>query len=313
MRRPIRSFIIFLLALFLVTLPATAQTENKVVGTGTPESCTEQALRDAIDGGGSISFDCGGGDVTITLTEELFFQDYDTLIDGGNRITLQPAGPGIRVVYFRTWGFDAARTLVLRNLSITGASRSGPGEESNGAAIYARSQAANFEVDIPTLILQNVTMTNNVSTQTSSSGNGYDFGGGAVYILGGQLTVQNSTFINNRSDGGAGGALHGLGSSILIENSSFQDNAATKMSGDTGNSGYGGSLYVDGTLRQGERSIQIVGSTFTGNTGENSGGVAYVNLYSDRGSFFSVDSSTFLNNTVSNGQTGWGGALAGGG
>lgn len=39
-----------------------------VVGTGTPESCTEAALNAALAGGGGVTFDCGTSPVTITVT-----------------------------------------------------------------------------------------------------------------------------------------------------------------------------------------------------------------------------------------------------
>jgi hypothetical protein len=39
-----------------------------VVGTGTPESCTEAGLDAALAGGGAVTFDCGGGVVTIPIS-----------------------------------------------------------------------------------------------------------------------------------------------------------------------------------------------------------------------------------------------------
>src|SRR5678815_4696418 len=39
-----------------------------VIGTGTPESCTEAALRAATQTGGATTFDCGPDPVTIAIT-----------------------------------------------------------------------------------------------------------------------------------------------------------------------------------------------------------------------------------------------------
>ncbi len=311
--RKISLYLIVFLAVtaIFVAAPTPPAHAQSVVGNGTPASCTEAALRSAIDGGGTVTFNCGGA-VTIPITEELFFQDFDVTIDGGGNVTLQGT-PGVHVIRFRTWGFDAAQTLTLRNLTITGASRTGSQVDANGAAIYVRNQSANFDTDVPTLNLENVTMTNNTSTQTNNASNPYDYGGGAVYILGGILNVSNSIFIGNRSDGGAGGAIHVLGSNLSVNNSYFDSNVATATNASSNNSGFGGAIYVDGTRAAGGGAVTIVANQFFNNAAANQGGFAYINLYPSRNSSLTVHRNAFIGNRVSGGAMGLGGALSGGG
>ena len=60
---------------------------HKTVGNGAPASCTERALRDALAGGGTITFSCGPAPVTIPIASELLVASR-TVLDGGGRITL---------------------------------------------------------------------------------------------------------------------------------------------------------------------------------------------------------------------------------
>jgi hypothetical protein len=299
---------------FLILFPFTggrpAQAAG-VVGDGTTASCTRDALNAALSGGGTVTFNCGGN-VTIPITTTLNIGAGTYEIDGGGTVTLQGVS-GQRIIDQVTFGFNATSTLTLRNLTINGASRTGSEEEANGAAIRSRSQSANFNTEFPTLIIENVTFTNNVSTQTSSTGNPYDYGGGAIFTLGGVLSVSNSTFVGNRSNGGAGGAIHGLGSNITITNSNFSENVSTAVSSTNSVSGYGGAIYVDGAKFSGGGGITITGSRFTNNSAANQGGFAYINLYTNRNDFLTIDSSAFIGNTVSGGGMGLGGALSGGG
>lgn len=308
--------LLLLLALFFV--PSQTQAGG-VVGNGTPGSCTNTAILNAMVGGGTITFNCGANPVTIPITETLFYDGgaikSNLEIDGGNKVTLQGT-PGVRVIRFRTWGFDAARTLTLRNLTITGASIAGTQEDSNGAAIYVRDQSANFGVDIPTLILENVTLTNNTSTLSAVPPlprYPYDYGGAAIYALGSDLRINNSRFENNTVNGGTGAAIHGLGSDIRISNSTFLGNQATAIAGNTAETGYAGALYVDNSLNRAGNGIFITGSVFQGNSAVNQGGAAYVNLYPNRNPAFNITGTRFINNSISGGSIGFGGAISAGG
>ena len=286
-----------------------------VVGTGTPASCTRAALASALSGGGTVTFNCGPNPVSITINPALEINAPNTIIDGGGLITLQGVS-GSRIIRHYTWGYNAASTLTLRNLTLTGASISGVGNAANGAAVISQNQSANFPQDVPTLNIENVTFTNNTSTLTGLGSTGllgYDFGGGAIYSIAGVVNISGSTFINNRSNGGAGGAVHILGSALTIRDSTFTNNIATILSANDTNSGYAGAVYVDGGDYRGTGTgITILNSTFTGNRAANQGGFAYMNLYPARRDFLTIDNSRFIDNVVSGGGMGLGGALSGG-
>ena len=70
--------------------PEDTSSPDNVVGTGTPESCTEAALDAALVGGGLVTFDCGSESVTITLSaEKVLTQEMgETTVDGGGLVTL---------------------------------------------------------------------------------------------------------------------------------------------------------------------------------------------------------------------------------
>lgn len=267
-------------------------------------------LRSMVSGGGTVTFSCGTSPVTITITQTLEITLASTTIDGGNLVTLQGTA-GVRMIRHRTL-VTTPSALTLRNLTINGASLSGVGTAANGAAILSVNNSLNPPAYPQTLTLENVRFTNNISSQTGS-GTGYDFGGGAIFTQGGILTVIDSTFTSNEARRGAGGAIHGLRSNISISNSTFTSNKTTPYSASNNSSGFGGAVYVDGALSSGNGSIQIAGSAFNSNTGANSGGVAYVNLYTAQNESLSIDRSTFTGNAISGGAGGLGGALSGGG
>jgi hypothetical protein len=81
----------FLIGSALLLAVASRLAASGVVGTGTAGSCTESALDTALSGGGSVTFDCGGGPVTITLTATKSITAATT-IDGANLITLSGGG-----------------------------------------------------------------------------------------------------------------------------------------------------------------------------------------------------------------------------
>ena len=85
----------------MAVVPPEAQAESvanpkTVIGNGTPESCTSQAVIDAVKGGGVITFNCGANPTKITLTATAFVYNNTgpVVIDGGGKVTLSAArGP----------------------------------------------------------------------------------------------------------------------------------------------------------------------------------------------------------------------------
>lgn len=322
MRQLLRALL--MLAILVTGINAQPAYANATVGDGTPGSCTNAAIINAIAGGGTVTFNCGPNNVTIPISTPIFYFGGDITddltIDGGGKVTLQGT-PGNRIIEMQTWGFDAARTLTLRNMTITGASLSGATTDANGAAVRVRNSSALYETERPTLIVDNVTFTNNISTVTSVPTNDepYDYGGGAIYIAGGYLEVRNSTFTGNQSRQGAGGALHVLVSNLEVYDSVFENNVATIYPDPDFNrdrdSGYGGAIYQDSTISNATSQTRIVRSTFRNNRSANQGGVAYVNLGfngSREGSLY-INGSTFDSNRITGGEIGFGGAISAGG
>lgn len=105
--------------------------------------------------------------------------------------------------------------------------------------------------------------------------------GGAVYILGsGAPQITRSTFSNNLADAGNGGALytHNLTAGSTITESTFAGNSA---------SGFGGAVAYESILAT--HSHIVVGSTFSGNAGDDGASIGVAQL---AGSFL-VQNSTF--------------------
>src|SRR5262245_55749069 len=86
MIRLIRTFVIVLMMLGLLVGWARIARAAGVVGDGTPASCTQQALEDALNGGGTVTFDCGGPKDILVLNQLNINQN--TVIDGGGVITI---------------------------------------------------------------------------------------------------------------------------------------------------------------------------------------------------------------------------------
>lgn len=277
-----------------------------VVGNGSAASCTEQALMTAVATAGAVTFDCGAAPVTIVLTAPLDITAPSTSIDGAGLITLS-GGNTTRLINHRTFGTIGSSTLTLSNLSIIQGRASGADQAANGGAISSVFQAANPAYK-PTLIIKNVVFRNNQSQLTSfSSGNAYDFGGGAIYSRGGSVSITGSNFTENRADNAAGGAIHILQSALSIQSSSFERNSAI---GSVPANSQGGAIYIDG-VGAANGAATISSSSFTENTSYNSGGAIYVNMYENTNQF-SVDQSSFIANAIVGGKGALGGAISGG-
>ncbi|WP_298814327.1 choice-of-anchor Q domain-containing protein [Chloroflexus sp.] len=289
-----------------------AQSPVKVVGNGSPQSCTAAALAEAVVGGGEIRFNCGAAPHTITLPEPLVVNEPQTMIDGDGLITLQ--GDGGRIIDHFTIGFIGASRLELRNLTISGGRASGGGSDTaavngSGGAIRSFFAAAN-PAFTPTLVIDRVIFRDNQSTLTSvpAGRDAYDYGGGAIYSRGGAVEITNSRFEGNHAHNGAGGAIHLLQSSLLVEDTVFVGNTAI---GARPQDSLGGAISADG-LGGANRRLRVVRCLFQDNQTYNSGGAIHANMYEDSSGLEVIDSS-FINNAVIGGSRGQGGAIGGGG
>ena len=236
---------------------ASVSSPDNVIGDGSPESCTSDAVVLAVAKGGVITFDCGPDPVTIMM-EETAKVVNDTgpeiVLDGGGLVTLSGMGQR-RILYMNTcdqaqkWTTDHCQNqdhprLVVQNLTFVDGNSQGQVEYDGGGAIWVRG--GRFRV-------LNTRFFNNVCALE-----GPDVGGGAIRVLSQYqdqpVYVISSTFGGREGLGNVGsngGALSSIGVSWTIINSHFSYNRAV---GDGGNpqesgtvgGGSGGAIYNDG-------------------------------------------------------------------
>ncbi len=266
-----------------------------VIGTGSPSSCTETALRSAVAAGGVITFNCGPAKTTIAITQTLIApNDKDTVIDGGDKIALDGQGSTQILRAFNPNFRVNDRYLAVQRLTMingrdagTGfAARSGDStcawgsKDGGGGAIFTR------DVNVK---IWGVTFENNRGPDL-----GPDVAGGAVYMMGAKsLTVAHSTFRNNRAaNGGAIGVLH---VASTISDSVFEGNQATGQlanfanatapdgtpcpnfnhEGQGGAGGLGGAFYSDG-FDEGDTLTRV---RMANNTSNDLGGAVFRSAY----------------------------------
>jgi hypothetical protein len=206
----------------------------------------EANLVGAFCNGSNITFSAGG---TIVLTNQLVISSSITL-DGSGQNVIISGNNSVGIFYV-----DPGVHLTLKNLTLA----NGYMANSGGAIDNAGGIVS----------LNNCTFTNNLVGIASSATNA---AGGAIYNTGflSLLTINNSTFVNNRAIGeygntgaytnseyspggpggaggpGFGGAIDNDGDgTILITNCTFYGNTASGGTGGTGGTGYEGYYYDD--------------------------------------------------------------------
>ncbi len=224
-----------------------------VVGTGTPASCTLEALNAAVASGGAVTFNCGPAAHIIDVTATLNIS-RNTSIDGGGLISLRGAVPSGYVISVN----DDNVTLNLSNITIRDVSPTT--EFAIGLTMFNRG----------TVNLANTTFLNNNRRAILNGGgtltivasrfedNTSSASGSAISNeSGSKLTVVASRFVNNRAPVSyAGGAIYNSSdSTATITGSTFTGNTA----------GNGGAIQSFGT-------VTILDSTFTDNEAESDGG-----------------------------------------
>ncbi|MEV6514582.1 hypothetical protein AB0M37_02230 [Micromonospora chalcea] len=271
---------------------------TRTVGSGTPASCTSEAVVKAVAAGGVITFDCGPAPVTITMkatAKVVNSHGPRIVLDGGGKITLSGGGKR-RILYMNTC------------------------DQAQG---FTTSHCQNQ--DHPQLTVQNLTFADGDSTGERTEGGG----GGAIFVRGGRFKVVNSRFVGNRCDrtgpdlGGAalrvlsqfenkpvyvvsstftggvcanGGALSSIGVSWTVLNSVFRDNravgtGANPARGGTPGGGSGGAIYCDGN----EFAVRIAGTVIEDNSANEGGGAIFF-VSNNRTGTLQIDSSTLRRN-----------------
>jgi hypothetical protein len=252
----------------------------ETVGDGTAGSCTEGALRAAVESaaaaaaGGTVLFDCGADALAITLTSPLLV-DGALLIDGGGLVALSGGG-ATRVLELANYA-----ELTVQRLTI----RDGLAEDS-GAGILHPWYGALRAIE--------VRFENNVCTSTAC-----EIGGGAVFAGGlAEAVFSGCAFVGNSASNG--GAILNRGSNLTIVDCAFSGNAATST-GD-GQFGNGGALYIDGMSYDAPGDFFLCGTTFADNRATLHGSAVFSYFY--EGSTAHVDRCAFTGNNFDGSPTG---------
>ncbi|WP_327005525.1 hypothetical protein OHA72_62955 [Dactylosporangium sp. NBC_01737] len=290
------------------TVPAEARAVDtskptRVVGNGSPGSCTSEAVVSAVGAGGIITFNCGPAPVTITMKATAKIkntQGAKIVLDGGGKVTLSGEGRR-RILYMNTCDKNQGWTTS-----------------------HCQDQ------DHPSLTVQNLTFADGNSTGDTAEGGG----GGAIFVRGGRFKVVNSRFVRNRCDqsgpdlggaairvlsqfhnqpvyvvgstfGGAsgqggvcanGGALSSIGVSWVVLNSVLSYNSAVGKGANparagTPGGGSGGAIYCDGN----QFTVRLAGTLVEQNKANEGGGAVFF-VSNDRTGTMSIESSTLRKN-----------------
>ncbi|MGV6857565.1 MAG: choice-of-anchor Q domain-containing protein [bacterium] len=269
--------------------PVDTSSPDTVVGTGTPESCTETQLASAVAQGGIITFNCGAGNTTINLTETLQLRvDTDTVIDGDGRITLD-AGHSTRHFYFYhpDWMNNQNRVVLQGLTLINGKAPAGeffPQDSNNPLCAWGYKEGSGGAIFIRNGVLHVI---NSHFQNNEAALVGPDVGGGAIYALGvPEIIISGSTFTGNR--GANAGAVGMLWANPGIYNSVFENNTSEgtgmnyvepgcpRFNHDEqgGAGGNGGAIAFDGMNDDGV-VFTLCGSRFTNNRSNELGGAIF--------------------------------------
>jgi len=269
------------------SIPPEAGEENtsspdRVVGNGTPQSCTSEAVVAAVAQGGIITFNCGPVLVTILLkqTAKVFNNTGPKIvIDGGGRVTLSGDNTR-RILYMNTcdpaqvWTTSHCQNqdhpqLTVQNLTFLNGNSKGEETFDGGGAIWVRG--GRFKI-------VNSRFFNNVCADT-----GPDVGGAAVRVFsqyqGQPVYVVNSTFGGAEGFGNIGsngGGLSSIGVSYTVINSLFSHNRAIGSGANparagTPGGGSGGAIYNDGNTF----TLSLCGTRIANNQANEGGGAIF--------------------------------------
>jgi hypothetical protein len=209
---------------------------DRVVGRGTPASCTSAAVVRAVAKGGVITFDCGPKPVTIRMhrTAKVVNDARRVVIDGGGLVTLDGLGKR-RILYQDTCD-----------------------RRQHWTTSHCNDQST------PSLVVQHLTLAHGNST-----GQRYDGGGGgAIFARGGRLKIVDVTFVGNRCDG-SGPDLGGAAVRVL-------DQSRDRPVYVVGSTFRGGRCSNGGALSSIGVSWRVLNSTFVANRVAHNGGAIYL-------------------------------------
>jgi hypothetical protein len=290
------------------TIPAEARAVDtskptRVIGTGSPASCTSEAVVSAVTAGGIITFNCGPDPVTITMKATAKVRNDKgprIVLDGGGKVTLSGGGQR-RILYMNTCDESLEWTtshcndqdhpqLTVQNLTfVDGNSTGDDNEGGGGGAIFVRG--GRFKV------------VNSKFLRNKCDSTGPDLGGAAIRVLDQHkdlpVYIVNSTFGGAPGQGGVcsnGGALSSIGVSWVVLNSVMSYNSAIGRGANPARSGQpgggsGGAIYTDGNL-----FTVTLNGTIIENNKANEGGGAVFFVSNDRSGTMTIENSRLKGN-----------------
>jgi len=270
---------------------------TRVIGNGTPASCTSQAVVAAVAKGGVITFSCGSKPVTIVMTATAKVRNTvrRVVLDGGGKVTL--SGGGVRrILYMNTCDpaqvfttshcqNQARPQLVVQNLTFAHGNATGSDiDGGSGGAIYDRGGR--------------LKVVNSLFTSNRCHGTGPDLGGAAVRALmqyqGRPVYIVHSTFRGGRCSNGS--ALSSIDVSWVVLNSVMTNNkaigfGANPAASGTPGGGSGGAIYTDGDTY----TVRIAGTRISRNHAREGGGAVFFVSDDNTGSLI-IQHSTLRDN-----------------
>ena len=282
--------------------PVDTPRPDRMIGNGTPASCTSDAVVRAVAAGGIIAFDCGPDPVTIVMTQtaKVVNTSRVVVLDGGGKVTLSGAGRR-RIFYMNTcdpaqvWTTSHCQNqdhpdLTLQRLHFTEGDSTGElTEGGGGGAVFVRGGR--------------VRVLESRFTANRCDATGPDLGGAALRVLSqfeaGPVIVASTTFGGSPADGNVcsnGGAISSIGVSWQIYNSLFVGNraignGANPARGGTPGGGSGGAIYLDGN----RFTLDLTGSIIRDNVGNEGGGAIFF-VSNDRTGELRITRSTLERN-----------------
>jgi hypothetical protein len=275
---------------------------DHIIGNGTAESVTAEAFIEAVAQGGTIVFDTGGEQVTLTLDEPAkIYNDAnpDVIIDGGGLVALSGGGRS-RILYMNTCDQELTWTtphcddqdhprLTVQNLIFCDGNSTAESEYDGGGAIWVRG--GRFKA-------VNCRFYNNVCASL-----GPDVGGAAIRVF--DQYSDLPVYITNCTFGGAegfgnwgsnGGGISSIGVSWTIINSLFSYNQAIGNGGNpaqegTPGGGSGGAIYNDGNTM----TLTILGTLIEENEVVQHGSAIFF-VTNDHSGNIVIDQSIIRNN-----------------
>ena len=270
---------------------------QRVVGSGTPGSCTSRAVVKAVAAGGKITFDCGPKPVTIVMkrTAKVVNTNPTTVIDGGGLVTLSGDGKR-RILYQNTcdpkqvWTTDHCQDqkdplLVLRGLTFARGDSTGETYEGGGGgAVFVRGGR--------------LRVVDSVFVRNRCDRTGPDLGGAAVRVLSHwspkPVRIARSAFSKGRCSNGS--ALSSIGVSWRISDSVFRGNKAIGHGANpakpgTPGGGSGGAIYLDGN----RFTLRLDRTVMEGNQAREGGGAIFF-VSNDRSGSMTLSDSTLRDN-----------------